>query len=189
MCLVLARPLVLFVLGPKWTGVIPLFSAFTLVAVSLPMSFVPSWLFVSQGRGRDQLHAYTIAGSVTVGSYLAGLPWGPLGVVLSLAIVSLVIRLPILFYCAGRSGPVSTWDLWNGFLSNLPCWGAVYLTTLLARMMVPDAAPFVQLAVCGPLGLGAGLAVILMFRRPRQSASYAWNTVRNSLVQQWGNAA
>jgi O-antigen/teichoic acid export membrane protein len=188
MCLVLSKPLVLVVLGPKWTSVIPLFSAFALVAVSSPLSAVGSWLFESQGRGRDQLHNHTLAGAVTVGSFLVGLHWGPLGMILALAFTSLVIRLPIVYYMAGRRGPVSAADLWIGFFSNLPCWGAVYLTTTLARMTVEHAAPIVQLLVCVPVGLGAGAALIFLFRRPRQSAFYAWNAVKSSLVRQWSGA-
>ena len=44
MCLVLSRPLVLVVLGPKWTSVIPLFSAFAVVAVSSPLPAASSWM-------------------------------------------------------------------------------------------------------------------------------------------------
>lgn len=189
MCLVLSKPLVLVVLGPKWTSVIPLFSAFALVAISSPLSMVASWIFESQGRGRDQLRNHTLAGAVTVGSFVVGLHWGPLGMILALAFTSLVIRLPIVYYLAGRSGPVSTSDLWLGFFSNLPCWGAVYLTTTLAFMTVEQAAPLVQLLVCVPAGLGAGAALIFLFRRPRASASYAWNTVKSSLVRQGSGAA
>ena len=188
MCLALARPLVLVILGPKWTDVIPLFSAFALVAVSSPLSEVAIWIFQSQGRGADQLRNHTVGGAVTLGCYLVGLHWGPLGIIVSLAITSLAIRLPIVYYFAGRRGPVSTGDLWIGFLSHLPCWGTVYLATTLAHMTVIHAAPIVQLLVCGPIGLGAGAALALMFRRPRESASYAWNTVRSSMVRQWSGA-
>src|SRR5262249_37412123 len=100
MCLALARPLVLVILGPKWTGVIPLFAVFTLVAVSAPLSSICSWIYESQGRGPDQLRNHTLAGAVTIVSYLLGLRWGPLGVVTSLAITSLLIRLPIVYYIA-----------------------------------------------------------------------------------------
>lgn len=55
MCLALASPLVLVILGPKWSGVVPLFSAFALVGVSSPLSGMAVWNFQSQGRGRDQL--------------------------------------------------------------------------------------------------------------------------------------
>jgi PST family polysaccharide transporter len=188
LCLVLARPLVLVVLGSKWTRVIPLFSAFSVVAVSWPLGEAAVWLFQSQGRGREQLRNHTVGGAVTLASYLIGLHWGPLGVVVLLAITSMAIRLPILYYFAGRSGPVATGDLWRAFLSHLPCWGTVCLSTTLAYAMVKDAAPIVQLLVCGPIGLGAGTALVLIFDRPRRSAFSAWNAIRSSLIRRWGSA-
>jgi len=45
MCLVLAKPLVLVILGPHWKGAIPLFSAFTLLAVSEPLSKICTWIY------------------------------------------------------------------------------------------------------------------------------------------------
>lgn len=181
MCLALARPMVLVILGSKWTGVIPLFAVFTLVAVSGPLSIICSWIYESQGRGQDQLRNHTVAGAVTIISNLLGLRWGPLGVVTSLAITSLLIRLPIVYYIAGRRGPVRTRDLWMGFLSHLPCWGVVVLTTSLAAKAVAHAAPIVQLLVCIPVGIGAGAALILLFPRPRQSAFFAWSTIKSAL--------
>jgi PST family polysaccharide transporter len=188
MCLALATPIVLVVLGPKWKGVIPLFSAFAVAAASWPLSEVPGWMFQSQGRGREQLRNHTAVGAVTLASYVMGLHWGPLGVVISLAAASMAIRLPIVYYFAGRQGPVTTGDLWMVFFSHLPCWITVYLTTTLAHSMVKNAAPIAQLLVCGPIGLGAGGALVLMFPRPRQSASYAWNTVRSSASRRWSGA-
>jgi PST family polysaccharide transporter len=188
MCLALARPLVLVILGPKWAEVIPLFSAFALVAISSPLSAVISWLFESQGRGRDQLRTYTAAGAITLGAYLVGLHWGPFGIVISLAVASLMIRLPIVYYLVGRHGPVSSRDLWIGFLSHLPCWGGVFVATMLIRMTVEHSAPIVQLLVCAPVGLAAGVALMFIFRRPRQSAGYAWSTVKSSLMRQWSSA-
>jgi O-antigen/teichoic acid export membrane protein len=188
LCLALARPLVLVILGPKWIGVVPLFSAFAIVAVSSPLAEVAVWLFQSQGRGREQLYNHTLGGAVTLAAYVIGLHWGPLGVVVSLAITSMVIRLPIAFYFAGRRGPVATGDLWMAFFSHLPCWGTVYLATTLGHMMMKDAAPIGQLLVCGPIGLGAGAALVLVLRRPRQSAFYAWNTLRSAVLRQWSHS-
>lgn len=188
MCLALAAPLVLVILGPKWRDVIPLFSVFALVAVSWPLSEAAVWLFQSQGRGREQLQNHSIGGAVTLASYVIGLHWGPLGVVTALATTSMMIRLPIAFYFAGRQGPVVTADLWKAFCSYLPCWGAVYLTTGIAHILVKDAAPIVQLLICVPIALGTGAALLLVFRRPRESARQTWNTVRSSLTRQCSQA-
>lgn len=189
MCLALSKPIVLVVLGRKWAGVVPLFAAFALVAISSPLSSVISWMFESQGRGRDQLRTYTAAGAITVASYLVGLRWGPLGLVLSLAIASFVIRMPVVYYLVGRSGPVRTADLWKGFFAHLPCWGAFFAVTFLARMSVQNSAPIVQLLVAAPLGFIGGCALTLLFPRPRRSALYAVDTIKTTLVHRWSNAA
>jgi O-antigen/teichoic acid export membrane protein len=187
-CLALSKPLVLVILGPKWTSVVPLFSAFALVAISSPLSSVVSWLYQSQGRGRDQLRSHAAAGFVTILAYVVGLIWGPLGLILSLAIASAAIRLPMVYYIAGRSGPVSTGDLWLGFFSQLPAWGTVYLATLLARMAFANSSPIVQLLVCVPIGLLLGGTLLLPFRRSRESAFYAFNIIKGALMQQGSRA-
>jgi O-antigen/teichoic acid export membrane protein len=188
MCLALARPLVLVILGPKWAGAIPLFAAFTLVAVSAPLSVVCTWIYESQGRGKDQLRNHFVAGSTTIICYLVGLPWGPFGVVMSLAIGSILVRLPVIYYLAGRSGPVRTRDLWMGFWCHLPCWGAVLLTTSLIYKIMDRATPVVQLLGCIPVGLGAGTALFLLFPRPRHSAFLAWNTIKGVLMARFATA-
>jgi O-antigen/teichoic acid export membrane protein len=185
--LVLSKPLVLFLLGPGWEGAVPLFAGFTLVALSLPMHFPASWLFMSQGRGRDLFQNNVVLSVLTVVFFFAGLPWGPLGVVMALAIGSLLVRLPILYHLAGRCGPVSAAHLWRSFLAYLPCWGGVYITTSLAYSMVEEATPLVQLLVCGPVGLLSAAAVVFALERPRQSALYAFRWVRTSLATQ-GNS-
>jgi len=178
MCFVLSKPIVLLILGSKWTGVVPLFAAFTLVAVSGPLSYICPWVYESQGRGEDQLKNHSIFGAMTIAAYLIGLPWGPFGLIVSIAIASLLIRLPFSYYLAGRSGPVRTRDYWQGFLSHLPCWGALFVATYAPYRLVRHAAPIVQLLVCVPIGMFGGLALILLFPRPRQSALYAWSTAR-----------
>lgn len=189
MCLALATPLVLVILGPKWSGVIPLFSAFAVAAVSLPLADVAVWLFQSQGRGKEQLHNHALGGVVSLAAYIIGMHWGPLGVVVGIAITSLAIRLPIVYYFAGRSGPVSTRDLWMAFFFHLPCWGTVYLVTAVGRMLLKDVAPIVQLLACVPIGLCAGTLLFLMFPKPRKSAFYVWHTVRNSLAKRFNTAS
>jgi PST family polysaccharide transporter len=183
LCLALAQPIVLVILGPKWVGVIPLFSAFALVAISSPMSSAVCWIYQSQGRGRDQLHSHTAAGLITVAAYLLGLHWGPLGIIVSFAITSMVIRMPLVYYIAGRRGPVSTSDLWAGFFSQLPLWGSVYLMTALAHITFQNMAPILQLLICAPIGFVGGAALMLPFRRSREIAMYAWNMIRGTLVQ------
>lgn len=186
--LVLSEPLVILLLGPEWKDAVPLFAGFTLVAVSLPLSVIASWLFMSQGRGRDLFQTYSATGAVTVAAFVVGLRWGPLGIVLALAVASLSVRLPILYYRAGRCGPVSTADLWKRFVCHLPCWAVVFVVTSLARATVVEASPIVQLLVCAPVGLAAAAAGILALRLPRAIATYLCRTLRSSVERQWSRA-
>jgi PST family polysaccharide transporter len=180
MCLALAKPMVLVILGPKWSGVIPLFEAFSIVAVSTPLMSICTWIYESQGRGRDQLQNHTIVGGVTIIAFLLGLRWGPIGVVTSLAIISFVVRLPIVYYIAGKSGPVKTRDLWMGFFTHLPCWVCVFGATALTYRVMANAHPVVQLLVCGPVGILAGGALMLLFPHPRESAFFVAGKVNNA---------
>jgi O-antigen/teichoic acid export membrane protein len=187
-CFALSRPFVLLVLGAKWKEVVPLFSAFALVAISSPLSAVASWLYQSQGRGQDQLRSHTAAGLITIAAYVIGLAWGPYGVILSLALISAFIRLPVIYYIAGRRGPVSTVDLWLAYLKQLPAWVSVYAATMLVHMTCADSPPFIQLIVCAPLGFAIGLTILMPFRHSRESTLYAFNAVRTVLMRQWSGA-
>ena len=77
---------------------------------------------------------------------------------------------------------LSSRDLWNAFVSHLPCWGVVWVTTSCVYKLVGHYAPITQVAVAAPVGLGLGLAVILLFRRPRESVLFGWSTAKRALM-------
>jgi PST family polysaccharide transporter len=177
MCFALAKPIVLVILGPKWTGVIPLLMAFAIIGVTWPLAEICAWLYESQGRGKDQLRNHALAGLVTVIAYSIGLHWGPLGVVAANAVMGILVRLPIVYFIAGRRGPVCTSDMWLGFVSHVPCWVAVYLATAGIYQTMVHVNPFIQLLVCAPVGLGVGTVLMLLFPRPRRSALFAGSKI------------
>jgi len=168
--LALSHPLTLVVLGPKWENAAPIFAAFTLVALYTPVASVASWLLTSQGRGKDFLTGSLIGSSLTIVSFLIGLRFGPVGVAMSYSAYCLLIALPVLYYIAGRRGPVTTRDLWNRFFKHLPLWVVVCGATWLAGLLVSDAAPLIQLLVRAPLGLLAGVAFVCVYAPARSAA-------------------
>src|SRR5262249_30184298 len=139
MLLALAQPLTLVVLGPKWEAAAPIFAAFTLYALYLPMVMVAGWLLTSQGRGKDFLLMSCITSSVTAVSYLLGLRFGPVGVAISFSLSCLLIQLPVIYWIAGRAGLVTARDLWTLFFKHLPLWGVVCATTWLIKASVEDS--------------------------------------------------
>src|SRR6266498_2178029 len=166
----LAHPLILVVLGPGWEKAAVIFGGFTMVALYFPLANVSTWLFASQGRGKHWVIALSMVSCVTVASFLAGLPFGPPGVAIIYSASCLLIQLPLLYYMAGRRGPVSTSDLLMGFLRHLPAWGVVCGATWLMRTLFAAYAPLTQLLICAPVGLLAGVAFVSIFAPARQAA-------------------
>ena len=168
--LALSYPLTLAVLGPKWEGAAVIFAAFTITALAYPLSTTSTWLFASQGRGKDLVLTSSVVSGVTICSFLVGLPFGPAGVAIFYSVFCVLIELPFVYYVAGRRGPVSRKDLWIACLRHVPVSGVVYCTAWFASTFVLDANPWMQLFVCGPVALLAGAAYISISRPSRRVA-------------------
>jgi PST family polysaccharide transporter len=176
--LALARPLTLVLLGPKWEQAAVIFGGFTIAALCVPLANASAWLFTSQGRGRDMFVAQSINACAVVLSFLAGLPYGPVGVAIAFSVSSLLVRIPIYYFIVGRRGPVRTSDLWQVFCRHLPLWAAVFFVTWFTLGLVGKLPPLFQLLICVPAGLLAGAAFICSFRAQRQVATHLVGTLR-----------
>ena len=176
--LALARPLTLVLLGPKWEQAAVIFGAFTVAALCIPLGNASTWLFTSQGRGRDMLIAQSINSCSMVVSFVAGLPYGPVGVAMAFSTSSLVIRVPILYFMVGRRGPVRTSDLWAVPFRYLPIWIVIFFVTWLTLILAVSLSPLAQLLVCAPVGVIVGGALICSFRRQRQLVIHLLETLR-----------
>jgi len=176
--LALSRPVTLVLLGHKWENAAAIFGGFTIAALSVPLAGASTWLFTSQGRGRDMLTAGSINSLVTVLSFIAGLPFGPIGVAMAFSISGPLVRLPILYFIVGRRGPVRTIDLWVVFFRHVPVWIAVFCGTWLALTQVKNLVPVAQVLICAPVGLLTAVAYICVFSSQRQVAIHLLETVR-----------
>jgi PST family polysaccharide transporter len=170
MLFALAQPMTLVVLGSQWEDAAPIFAAFALNALYLPMAIVASWLLSSQGRGKDFLLLSCFTSSVTVTSFLLGSFFGPVGVATSFSLSCLVVQLPFHYWIAGREGAVTSGDLWMRFISHLPLWGVVCATTWLTRDWVANAGPIAQLCISVPVGLLSGASFVYLYSPSRQAA-------------------
>jgi len=174
----LARPLTLVLLGPKWDAASVIFAGFTFAALQYSFTGSATWLFASQGRGRDSLLASSIISVIVVASFVAGLPFGPAGVAIAYSASCLILQMPVLFWLAGRSGPVSTADLWLGFVRHLPLWVVVCGATWLAHAAVLKFSALAQLVICAPAGLLAGAVFIFAYPPSRRVATNLLSVVR-----------
>lgn len=176
--LALARPLTLVMLGPKWEQAAAIFGGFTIAALCVPLANASAWLFTSQGRGRDMFVAQSINACAVLLSFVAGLPFGPVGVAIAFSVSNLLVRVPIYYFGAGRRGPVSTGDLWRVFFRHLPVWIVVFGVTSLTLALVANLAPLGQLLVCVPVGLLTGIGIICAFGPQRHVALQLLATLR-----------
>jgi O-antigen/teichoic acid export membrane protein/glycosyltransferase involved in cell wall biosynthesis len=167
----LAHPLTLVVLGQKWANVAVIFAALSIAALQAPLGACSSWLLTSQGRGKDSLVSSWIVSIIIALSFIAGLPFGPAGVAIAYSSSCLLIQVPVYYWIVGRNGPVSTKDLWIGFLKHLPVWGVVTLTAWLALKAVPNFPSLLQLAICIPISFAAGIAFIFLYSPSRGVAA------------------
>lgn len=177
--LALAHPITLVLLGPKWESAAAVFGAFVLAALYSPLSITATWLFTSQGRGKDVMVSNSLLSVLTVLSFVAGLPYGPVGVAFAFSVSGLLIRLPILYYIAGRRGPIAARDLWQTFARHLPIWAAVFGSTWACHHFIPARTPIGQLLVCAPIGLATGIGWILLWPHHRRVAVNLLGTVKS----------
>ena len=105
--------LILLLLGAKWREAGPIFMLLGIAAVLQPVTKTVPWLFTTQGRTREMLKWGFIGSGIAVTSILAGLPWGATGVAAAYAATDLCISTPLLFWYAGRRGPVRTADFYH----------------------------------------------------------------------------
>jgi O-antigen/teichoic acid export membrane protein len=178
----MADPLIAVVLGARWEGAVMILKGFTMVALYFPLANVSTWLFTSQGRGRDWVRATSVVSCITIGSFLAGLPFGPIGVAVSYSVSCVFVQLPFLYYWAGREGPVSTRDLWTGFLRHLPVWIVVCAGTYGAKVLFLSSSAATQLLLCVPAGILSGLIFVLAFAPSRRAVVEAVAVLRESAV-------
>jgi O-antigen/teichoic acid export membrane protein len=176
--LALSHPITLVLLGRKWEPVSVILAGFTFLAMYTPLAYAANWLLTSQGRGKDILYQNSIAAFLTAASFVVGLPFGPVGVAMSFSLSGLLLRLPILYYNVGRKGPVSTRDLWSRFFWHVPLWIVVFSITSATRWLVSDAASWMQLLLCMPVGAIVGAAFICASKPQRSVAIYLWQSLQ-----------
>ncbi len=104
--------LVLFLLGPKWHDTGRIFMLLGIAAIVQPVTRAALWLFTTQGRARELFNWGIISAIIAVASIVGGLRWGALGVAAGYAAADLFLTTPLLFWFAGRRGPVKTTDFY-----------------------------------------------------------------------------
>lgn len=132
----LADPIVLFLFGDRWTGVIPILAVLGVAGVFRTLVAVPWWAYLARGYSGALFRQRLGTGVMSVALILGGLPWGPVGVAWGVAIGSALAWF-IGMWDAGRVTGVATRPmvlraLLTIALVNLPLGLAAHAATWLA---------------------------------------------------------
>lgn len=98
-------------LGKNWTSIAPVVSWLCVGALAVPLNSGVSWLFKSQNRTQEQLRMGLVVTAVSIASFVAGLPWGAVGVATGAGLSFLFVCVPVTCWAAVRAGPVTAKDL------------------------------------------------------------------------------
>ncbi|MBS0384446.1 MAG: lipopolysaccharide biosynthesis protein [Proteobacteria bacterium] len=177
---VTATVLVPFLIGRQWEPAAPIFAWLCLAAVHRPVSMTMGFLFISQGRARAYMVWNAFSAITTVLSFVAGLPWGAVGVAAAYALSDVLLRLPFLWWCVTRKGPISLMDLCREAApfaaAGLACFGV-----LLGLQQMRFGSDLMFLATCGTIAYAVAWGVLAGFAKGRQSLAEAVRLVRTEL--------
>jgi PST family polysaccharide transporter len=159
--LINAQTVIPTLLGEQWVASVPIFQWLGYCALIQPLSATTGWLFISQHR-TDEFAAWGIFVAITcVAAFVAGLPWGAIGVAAAYTLSEIFLRLPVVIWLIGRKGPISAGTLcrliWPNAVANaaaagllllLPgSFGVSILPDLVIRLVLAYAASWTVLAL------------------------------------------
>lgn len=147
-------------LGEEWRAVTPLFTWLALAGLPQPISNTTGWLFISQGRTHEMLRWGVLSAILTSVAFVAGLPWGALGVAAAYALSGLA-RFPLVIYFVTRRGPVQLSDYIRPVSLAGSVAAAVGGAALVARSLLPPLAPTLELLFTFVTAASAGTIVLL----------------------------
>ena len=171
---IMAHPLMVFLLGPQWAGVAPIFSWLCLGGLVSPLYSSAFWLYTTQDRTHQQVIYVSITSAASILAFVAGLPWGAVGVAAGGTLAFTLISVPLVCWGATRRGIVSMRNLLRALWPLAVASGVTAAVLRLAQ----NALPFegVQpLAVTAPLAYGVFIGTLLCLPFGQPLIRRAWH--------------
>lgn len=138
-----ARELILILLGRRWLEVVPLFMALAPAAFLGISQVFAGWLFQSLGRADRMFKSGTAVLGVMIVAFVAGLPWGGLGVAAAYSVAYALIAFPTMAY-AVRGTPLTLADIgsavWRPVVFSAACGAATLWFKGAVAVPGPEAA-------------------------------------------------
>jgi PST family polysaccharide transporter len=132
-----ADNVVLLLFGGQWLGAIPMLRILGVGAYCSTFVLAMSWLYLPEGRTREQLRWSLISAPVTILAVAIGLRWGAIGVARGFTLSSILLVAPGVWHCLRRS-PLTAGDFWQATwrAAVASIGAAVFLWVLRERLPV-----------------------------------------------------
>lgn len=171
--------LIPLLLGSQWSETAEIFRALGFASLLQSVNNPAGWLFVSQGRTGEFMR-WGIAGSVLVViAFVAGLPFGAVGMAIGYAIAEYV-KTPLLWLYIGRKGPVRTNDVLRSLGPFLLAAHGALLAAWLAHKYVA-AGSMANLVISALACAAAYIAFVLLFPKSRRLVLELLSIARSQL--------
>jgi PST family polysaccharide transporter len=157
-------------LGPQWVPAAPIFQWLGLCGLHQVMTSTLAWLLTSQERTSDLFKIGLCNALISITAFLAGLPWGGLGVAIAYTASNYAALVPITWWSVGRRGPVSTADLCSIALPHAA--GVIVCSGIMVGIYSSVGSLNVLTSIAiATLSYAAYLLTLLAFPRKRQIAA------------------
>ena len=167
---VAAKPVIVLVLGNKWSAAAPVFQILALSVFGQMLLESILWLLISRGQSARLLKLLLIVSPLMVGSFAVGLPFGIQWVALALSLF-LVVSLPWLLKFAFQGTNLTLHGLARALLCPFAMTLAgVCLSEVAMRVILPQHL-FSQLLTAGTGFVVAGVFSLLFPSVQREIAS------------------
>ncbi|MEM9411008.1 MAG: lipopolysaccharide biosynthesis protein [Planctomycetota bacterium] len=136
---VAAPEIVLTLLGSQWQPSVPIFLALSPALLSAATSPATSWIYLSRGDTKRMMRALMISAPFYIAAFSIGIQFGTLGVAIAFSTISLLVRIPNIWYAINPS-PVNLVDISNcmipPLISSLIALGLAWLCNYLPIELV-----------------------------------------------------
>jgi len=162
--IVLVKPLVLFIFGEKWEGIIPILQIFCFYSMLQSIGTTFGWIYNSQGRTDIQFRWGVFSSFISIVSIFIGLRWGIIGIATAYTISSYVILWYPGWTIPGRLINITFSEMIKKisapFFCALAMGCAVFGVGIFLPSNWPDSA---YLAIQAPLGIALYWLLLCIF--------------------------
>jgi PST family polysaccharide transporter len=157
-----ADDVVYVVAGPQWGNAADILRVLAPVGALYVGYATTDWLMRSQGRADRAFRWAAISTAAYLACFVAGLPWGAIGVAAGLAIANVLLFVPALAYAA-RGTSIRLGDTLKAMLPSIALMIATAGAVYALRMLIGDGwHPIVRLLLTGgviAVTMACGIAV------------------------------